>query len=300
MRRGVVLPSLVFAVVTSVMGACSRSAADPGSSGGPIPVVAAENFYGDIAEQIGGPHVAVTSILSDPNADPHLFEPGTAAGAAVASARLVIDNGLGYDAFMDKLLQSSPSSTRTVITVADVLGVTDASANPHLWYDLPKVPEIAAAIANGLGSVDPVDAAYFQSNLATFNASLKPLDHALAQIRSDDAGAPVAYTEPVPGYLLAAAGLDVKTPEDFALAIEEGNEPVPQAVAAMNALLTGSQVKVLLYNSQATSPITEHLLALAQQSGVPVVPVSETLPPGQSFQDWQLGQLQALSAALGG
>jgi len=297
--RGLIVLSLVLASPV-VMSACSSSAADPGSGVGPVRVVAAENFYGDIAQQIGGPHVSVTSILSDPNADPHLYEPGTSAGAAVASAQLVIDNGVGYDAFMDKLLQSSPSSTRTVITAADVLGVVDAGANPHLWYDLPEVPKIAAAIADGLSRADPADAAYYRAHLTAFDASLRPLDRALARIKADDGGAPVAYTEPVPGYLLAAAGLVVKTPEDFAVAIEEGNEPTPQAVATMNALLTGNQVKVLLYNSQATSPITERLLTLAGQSGVPVVPVSETLPPGRSFQDWQGAQIRALSAALNG
>lgn len=293
--------ALVIAMVAVASTSCASSdnnrSNDPGS--GPIRVVAAENFYGDIVTQIGGSHVTVTSILSDPNADPHLFEPGTATGAAVAASQLVIENGLGYDSFIQKLLEASPDATRRVITVADVLHITASGANPHLWYDLPRIPQVASAIESGLATLDPADASYFKARLASFDASLKPLDDAIAQIKTMDAGAPVAYTEPVPGYLLVAAGLRVLTPTSFAVAIEEGNEPTPQDVAAMRALLTGSQVTVLLYNSQATSPITEQLLALAHQNGIPVVPVSETLPPGMSFQSWQLGQIRGLAAALG-
>jgi len=262
--------------------------------------VAAENFYGDIVSQIGGRHVSVTSILSDPNADPHLFEPGTLTGAAVTAAQLVIENGVGYDAFMDKLLQASPDASRKVISVADVLGITAPDANPHLWYDLPRVPEIAKAIADGLAAVDPANQAEYQSGLSAFDASLKPLQDALAQIMAKHAGAPVAYTEPVAGYLLVAAGLSLRTPEAFALAIEQGNEPTPQAVAEMQTLLTSRQIKVFLDNTQATSPITEHLRALAQANGIPVVPMTETLPTGMTFQDWQLSQIRALAAALGG
>jgi zinc/manganese transport system substrate-binding protein len=261
--------------------------------------VAAENFYGNIATQIGGPYVSVTSILSDPNADPHLFEPGTANAAAVASARLVIDNGLGYDAFVDKLLSAAPKSDRMVVTIADALHVGGAAANPHIWYDVPRLPEIAQAIAAGLVAVDPPHRAYFNGRLASFDASLKSLDAAVADVRARYGGVPVAYTEAVPAYLLDAAGLTVRTPEDFARAIEEGNEPAPQAVAAMEGLLTSDQVRVLLYNSQATSPITDRMRQLAEQQGIAVVPVTETLPSGTSFQVWQLKQVQALAKALG-
>jgi zinc/manganese transport system substrate-binding protein len=272
-----------------------RGAATPGA---PVRVVAAENLYGDIAGQIGGSAVTVTSILSDPDADPHLFEPGTANGVAVADAQVVIMNGLGYDDFMQRLLEAAPDPERKVVTIADILDVTGADANPHLWYDLPRVPAIAEAIADALSASDPADRSAFQERLAAFDASLKPLDAALHRLQERDAGTPVAYTEPVPGYLLQAAGLPVETPEAFALAIEEGNEPTPQAVAAMNALFTDRKVRLLLYNSQATSPITERLRQLAERSGVPVVPVTETLPPGEDFQSWQLAQLRGIEAAL--
>jgi zinc/manganese transport system substrate-binding protein len=292
--------SVLFATLTVAGCAASSSGQGSGTPDGPVRVVAAENFYGDIVTQIGGSHVTVTSILSDPNADPHLFEPGTATGAAVATSELVVENGLGYDAFMEKLLQASPDPSRTVITVADVLNVTSEGTNPHLWYDLPRIPEVAAAIADGLSALRPLDRSYFQTRLEAFDASLSPLDVAIAEIKRNNEGSPVAYTEPVPGYLLEATGLAVKTPGSFALAIEAGSEPTPQAVAEMAALLTGKEIVVFLYNSQATSPITEHLLQLARQNAIPVVPVTETLPPGMSFQNWQLGQIRALASALGG
>ncbi len=294
MRHGVAAATLAV-----LLAACGGTQPAPGDGNARVRVVAAENFYGDIVAQLGGPYVTVTSILSDPTADPHLFEPGTANAAAVAEARLVIDNGLGYDAFVDRLLSAAPSTTRTVLTVADALHITGAGANPHLWYDVPRMPEIAAAIADGLDAVDPSHRTYFEDRLSAFDASLGPLQQAVAGIRSKDGGAPVAYIEPVPGYLLQAAGLSVRTPPDFARAIEEGNEPTPQAVAAMEALLTGGQVRVLLYNSQATSPVTDRMRGLAEEHGIPVVPVTETLPTGTSFQRWQLAQVQALASALG-
>ena len=262
--------------------------------------MAAENFYGDMVRQIGGPYVSVTSVLSDPNADPHLFEPGTAVGAAVARARVIVENGVGYDSWMEKLIAAASDPGLQVVTVAQVLGVSDAAANPHLWYDVPRLPEIAGAIVKALGSVDPAHSSYYTEQGARFVASLKPLDDAVAAIKANFAGTPVAYTEPVPGYLLAAAGLAVKTPDAFARAIEEGTDPTPQAVAEMQALFTTHQVKVLLYNAQATSPVTDRVLQMARQQAIPVVPVTETIPPGaKSFQDWQLSQVQALSTALG-
>jgi zinc/manganese transport system substrate-binding protein len=295
LRGSVAVCLLALATLAPACGASG----DAAQGSGRISVVAAENFYGDIAAQLGGPYVNVTSILSDPNADPHLFEPGTANAAAVAEARLVVDNGLGYDAFMDRLLSASRNARRVVVTVADVLGISGADANPHIWFDVPRVPEMAKAIADGLSTVDPPHRAFFQDRLSTFDASLKPLEDAVAGIKASNGGAAVAYTEPVPGYLLEAAGLVVRTPADFSRAIEEGSDPSPQAVAAMEGLFTEGQVRVLLYNSQATSPITDRIRELAQQHEIPIVPVTETLPKGQSFQQWQLAQIQSLARALG-
>ena len=262
-------------------------------------MVAAENVYGDIARQIGGGDVQVTSILNDPNADPHLYEPGTAAALAVARARLVVVNGVGYDAFMQRLLAAAPEPGRIVVTIASVLHAP-AGANPHLWYDVPGLPAIAQAIAGGLIRAAPASAPTFRANLGTFLLSLRPLDRAVADLSRQFGGTGVAYTEPVPGYLLQAANLVNKAPEAFSKAIEDGIEPPPAAVAQMEALITTHSIRLLLYNSQATSPITQRVRQLALTNGVPVVGVTETLPPAQTFQQWQLEQVRSIADALAG
>jgi zinc/manganese transport system substrate-binding protein len=271
-----------------------------GSAGGRLDVVASTNVYGDIAGQIGGPHVHVTSILSNPNADPHLFEPGSANGLAVATADVVIQNGVGYDSFMTKLEQAAPSSKRRVVTIADVLGVRGHDANPHLWYDVPRLPTIARTIAQALAQADPAHAPAYERGERRFVSSLAPLDREVAHIRSAHAGAPVAYTEPVPGYLVTAAGLRNLAPTGFTRAIEDGTEPAPQAVSDMNDLLVNRRVKLLLYNSQTTSPITSRMRDAAEGAHVPVVAVTEMLPSSLAFQQWQLGQARAIARALGG
>jgi zinc/manganese transport system substrate-binding protein len=295
-RAAIVLGALLGLLVVGLVTLALHGSSSTG--GGKLDVVAAENVYGDIVSQIGGSHVTVTSILSDPNADPHLFEPGTANGLAVSQAKLVIQNGAGYDAFMQKLEDASPGSHRIVVTVADVLGVHDPNANPHLWYDVTKLSRVARAIATGLERADPKHRSAYEAGLSRFEAGLQPLMQEVATIRSTYGGQAVAYTEPVPGYLLDAAGLRSLTPEAFARAIEGGSDPTPQAVSQMLTLFSKHQVKVLLYNSQAVSPITTQVKSAAQAAGIPVVGVSETIPSGMSFQRWQLSQAQALQRAL--
>ncbi|HEX5260025.1 MAG TPA: zinc ABC transporter substrate-binding protein [Gaiellales bacterium] len=287
------------ALLVAVGGLVAFTGTSTAPQPGPLRVVAAENFYGSIAAQIGGRRVQVTSVLSDPNADPHLFEPGTQNGLAVAEAAVVIQNGVGYDSFMSRLEAAAPSSHRTVVTMADVLGVHGVGANPHLWYDVPRLGRMAGAIATALTRADPAGAAAYRAGLARFLHRLLPLRSELRRIRDRDAGLPVAYTEPVPGYLLAAAGLRNRTPTAFSRAIEDGSEPSPQALAAMNALLQGRHVRVLLENRQTTSPITQQVVDLARRSGIPVVAVTETMPAGQSYQSWQLAQARLLARALG-
>lgn len=265
---------------------------------GRVSVVAAENVYGDIASQIGGSRIDVTSILSDPNADPHLYEPGTRNGLAVSQARLVIQNGLGYDAFMQRLERASPSKSRVVVTIADVLGIHGREANPHLWYDLPKLNTIAVAITNGLARVDPAGRSIYARGLKHFLASCSALRAEARLLKTRFGGTPVAYTEPVPGYLLTAVGLRNLAPSSFTRAIEDGSEPTPSAVANMTNLVTGRRVRVLLYNSQTVSPITARIRAAAIAHNIPVVGVSETLPPGLDYQQWQLQQARELAAAL--
>lgn len=284
---------IILTSVVLLLAACGSS-----SAGGPPTVVAGENVYGDIARQLAGDHAHVSSILSDPNADPHLFEAGTANGLAVARADVVIRNGLGYDAFVDTLEAAAPNHDRVTVTVADVLGVHGSDANPHLWYDVPSLGRIARAIEAALVRVDAKHAAAYRAGLQRFDASLAPLRRAVASLRAAHGGAAVASTEPVGGYLLAAAGLRDLAPRTFARPIEEGTEPTPGAVAAMLDLVRTHRVRVLLYNRQAVSPITARVRNAARASGVPVVALSETLPANTTFQAWQLAQVRALQAAL--
>jgi zinc/manganese transport system substrate-binding protein len=291
---------LVLALVLAAGGIALAATGTSGRpSGGKVTVVAAENAYGSIAAQIGGRRVSVTSILRDPAADPHLFTADTGTALEVARAGLVIQNGVGYDAFMNRLEDAAPSGDRGIVTVADVLGVHGAGANPHLWYDVPRLGRVAAAIAAGLERADPRHRADYRAGLHRFERRLAPLAREVAGIRARDGGAPVAYTEPVPGYLLAAAGLRNLTPPAFSRSIEDGSEPTASAVAAMTRLLADGRVRALLVNTQAVSPITSRIRAAAEAAGIPVVGVTETLPAGETFQAWQLRQARALARALG-
>jgi zinc/manganese transport system substrate-binding protein len=303
----------VWALTTAALvlaGCSSTSSNGPSTTAGSsasaaastaIDVVASSNVWGDITKQIGGEHVNVTSILSDPNADPHEYEADAKTGVAISKAQLVVENGLGYDDFMDKLLAASPNANRTVLNAADVMKISGSDANPHIWYDIAKLPDVATAIADQLGKLDPIDAATFTSNAKTFTDSLTPITAAIDNIKVKYPGAPVGYTERVPGYLVEASGLKLATPASFAQSIEDGNDPSVADNSAMDAALTSKAIKVLLFNGQVTSPATNAVKQLAQSSGVPVVGVTETLPPtDKDFQAWQLRQINEITTALGG
>jgi len=285
----------MVAVGAGMLGAPHAARAVPAASR--VVVVAAENFYGDIVGQVGGDHVAVTSILSDPNVDPHEYETNARDAAAVANARLVIQNGLGYDAFLDRLMKASPTSRRRLIVVADLTGHKKGD-NVHLWYDPPTIPKLAPAILDALVRIDPANATSYRNWYRAFQASLPPLTQAIGGLKGRYAGTPVAATEPVFGYMAQAAGLNVITPMEFQKAIEEGQDPPAAAIAQMEDHLKKRQVRLLLYNTQTVSPITNRVRDLAKQAGVPVVGVSETLPPGKSFQQWMLSQLEQVRLAL--
>jgi zinc/manganese transport system substrate-binding protein len=289
---------LVTAVFVAAAG-CGSSGSTTAAPG-VVRVVAAENPWGDIARQIGGSRVDVTSIISDPAADPHQFESDARTAARVADAGLVIVNGLGYDDFVGKLLANTSHKGRTVLTVADVLHVT-GDANPHLWYDLPRIPEVAAAIEAALARADPAHRATFAANRKQFVASLAPLQRIVRRIKARYPGAPVAYTERVAGYLLDATGSTVETPAGFAQAAEDGDEASARDTQAMNDLITEHRVRVLLYNAQATSPLTQRVQDLAHDNAIPVVGVTETMPKNEhNYQTWQQHQLESLLTALGG
>jgi zinc/manganese transport system substrate-binding protein len=262
-----------------------------------ITVSAGENFYGDLLHQLGGSKLRIYAFLSNPNADPHQYESNSGSARAIADSQLVIENGLGYDAFLDKLLQASPNPQRVIINVQALVGAADGT-NPHLWYDPTVTPRVARAAADALARLDPANAATYSANLGMVLASLQPLADQVASLKSRFQGAPVAFTEPVYGYMAQAIGLAVLSPVEFMKAIEEGNDPPTQAVAAEQDLITQHRVKVLLYNSQTVTKITAGIRDLAVNNSIPVVGISETEPPGQTYQQWQLGELGRLEAAL--
>ena len=263
-------------------------------------VLGTENFYADLLFQIGSVRVIPSSVLSDPNVDPHEFEASPSLGALVADQDIVILNGVGYDDWMDKLLGASTKPNRIVIKVQAVLGVSD-DVNGHVWYDPRTMPLLAEAATAALTKLDPQNADFFNLRKQAYLASLGAIDAKIATLRAKYNGTPVAFTENVAGYQAAAIGLKVLTPDAFMKAIEDGIDPAPADVAAERDLITQKKIKVLIYNSQVTSPITESIRDLANQNGIPVVGVSETLPPDYgSYQQWMLGQLAKLQAALGG
>lgn len=299
MRRSLGTVMVVTALGLALIACGGTGSPSATSSGGSqLPVLGTENFYADLLTQIGGSYVRATSLLNDPNADPHAFETSPQDAALVADARLVIVNGIGYDDFMQQLLGAAPDPARVVINVQQLLGVGD-DVNVHIWYDPGTMPKVAQAVTTALSQLDPANAAGFATNEQAYLTSLRPLTDEIALLKGRYSGAPVAFTEPVAGYVAAAVGLQILTPEGFQKAIEEGTDPAPADVAAEQDLLTGRQVKVLIYNSQVTSPITQHIQDLAVQNGIPVVGVAETMPSAYAhYVDWQLAQLQALQAAL--
>jgi zinc/manganese transport system substrate-binding protein len=265
---------------------------------GAISVVAAENAYGDIARQIGGGRVAVTSILSNPNQDPHLFETAPGTVRTLSGAQVVVLNGADYDPWMDKLLKAAPRAGRAVISAAALTGRKPGD-NPHLWYDPATMPKVAAALADAFSKADPAHAADYAARLKTTLAGLARIDARVAQMKAKFAGQTVTATEPVFGLMTGAIGLKMRN-ESFQLSMMNDTEPSARDVAAMEDDLRGRKVKALLYNSQVTEKLTERLRGIAVKAKVPVVGVTETMPADTNFQDWVLGELDALDKALSG
>jgi zinc/manganese transport system substrate-binding protein len=297
-RRG--LLTRMAAWLTAWLTACATFAlASPACAADkPLNVVAAENFYGDVIAQLGGAHVAVSSILNSPDQDPHLFEASPKTARALQAADLVVYNGVDYDPWMEKLLAASQNKTRATIVVGALVGKKRGD-NPHLWYDPATMPAVARAVATALEAKDPAHKADYDANLARFLDTMKPLQAEVAQLRKGFAGQPVTATEPVAGYLTDALGLTTRNAR-FQLAVMNDTEPSAADIAAFEDDLKQRRVKVLVYNSQATEALTKRMLALARQSGVPVVSVTETQPAGKTFQQWMTSQLAALAQALQG
>ena len=265
---------------------------------GVINAIGVENEYADVIAQIGGPYVRVTAIETDPNTDPHSFEISPKIAGQIARADLLVENGLGYDDWADKMLAAAPKAARQVINVQHLRNLPDNTPNPHLWYDPATMPAVAGALAGALSRLQPAHAGYFHAQTTRFDAALKPWFAALAAFKAAHPGAPVAVTEPVGDYMLQAAGTDIRTPFSLQAAIMNGTDPAPQDVTTENALFTGHQVRVFVYNQQVTNPLTASFLSLAKRNGVPVVGVYETMPTGYTYQSWMLAEVVALEKAL--
>lgn len=333
-RRAALIGAAVAA--TLALAGCGSSGSATGSTsagtaaGDPIQVVTSTNVWGDVVAQIGGDQVAVTPLISDPAADPHSFEPNAQAQLSLSKAALVVQNGGGYDDFVQTMLDSSGTSA-PVITAVDVSGLEthaeDSAAAPaestgvesngaeaasgeadhshgefneHVWYDLPAVDKVAAAVAADLMTIRPDQAAFFQANLTAFSDKIAGLTTKVEAIATAHPGAKVAITEPVPLYLTEAAGLVNLTPDEFSEAIEQGTDVPPTVLAATLALFSDKQVVALVYNEQTSSPETEKVLAAAKDNAVAVVGVTETLPEGKDYLSWMDANITALADALGG
>jgi zinc/manganese transport system substrate-binding protein len=284
--------ALIAAVV--VLG----SVPDARAAGGKINLVAAENFYGDIARQIGGDNVIVTSILSNPDQDPHLFETTPSVARSLAAAQVVIFNGADYDPWMEKMLKSSPQPGRIAINAAQLVG-KKAGDNPHLWYDPATMPAVAKTLAAALTAADPAHGMAYAERLKTFITSLTPVNKKIAEIRGKFSGAPVTASEPVFGYMASALNLTMRN-ERFQLSVMNDTEPSARDVAAFEQDLKTHKVRVMFYNKQANDKAVQHLVAIARASNVPVVGVTETAPAGVSYQQWMLNQLNDTEKALAG
>jgi zinc/manganese transport system substrate-binding protein len=286
-------------IVVFLLSACSGGSAGSAtpSSSTAINVVAAENFYGDMVKQLGGSHVSVTSILSDPNIDPHQYESNAQTAIQVSKAQLVIENSGGYDGWMDKILSGSPNSNRIVLKGFDVAQVK-LPENVHVWYSIDNAATIAQAITDDLKKLDPADAATFDSNLQTFKQSLQPIQQKIVAIKSKYAGTPVGLTETIYLYQAAPLGLNVLTPFEFQKAMAEGNEPPADTVVTAENQINHHLIKVLIYNEQTVTPSTTKLENDARAQNIPIVPVTETMPPGKTYQTWMLDQLNTLEQDL--
>jgi zinc/manganese transport system substrate-binding protein len=270
-----------------------------GSGGGKIIAVGAENEYADVIQQVGGKYVQVSAIMSNPGTDPHTFEASASVGRLVNAARLVVQNGLGYDTFMNTIENAVPDPGRTVIVVQKLLGLPDSTPNPHLWYDPATMPKVASAIAARLAAIQPDHAAYFKANAAAFTTSLSAWTSAIAKFRQQFPGTPVATTEPVADYLLQALGADNRTPWAFQADVMNGTDPSAQDVALERSLFTQHKVTAFLYNQQVTDSLTESFISLARANHIPVVGVYETMPePGYHFQSWMTTEVQDLHKAV--
>ena len=307
-RAAIVVLALVLVIMGGYVGVTSLY--QPGQTQtsvneGVVQVVAAENFWGSLASQLGGHHAHVVSIVTDPNADPHQYESNPQNATAVAKANFVIENGAGYDDWMDKLISASNTPGQRVLNVATQLGYQEADqksfSNEHFWYNPEFVNRTVNAMYKVFVAIDPADASYFRSQYSALNSSLHEYMALEADIRAHFAGTKVAATETIFLYMANATGLDVVSPFGFMKAVAEGIDPPAQDVATFQELLTTQPplVRLLVYNSQTVTQVTDNMKSLAQQNHIVIVPVTETMQPvNATFQQWMTAELTSLQTAL--
>jgi zinc/manganese transport system substrate-binding protein len=291
---------VVMLLVVGGLGGCATGAVGARSGpGGRISVVAAENFWGSIAAQVGGDRVAVTSIITNPNTDPHSYEPTAQDGRTFATAQFVIVNGIGYDPWTQGLLAANPAAGRTVLNVGALVGIP-AGGNPHRWYDPADVDKVIAQITADYTRIDPRDASYFAHQMKSFTTRGLAQYHSLiSAIRTRYGGTPIGASESIVTPLAAALGLRLLTPPSFLDAISEGNDPTAADKATIDAQIEQKQIKIYVYNSQNATPDVAAQVQAARARGIPVATVTETLAPADvSFQDWQVRELRGIEAAL--
>ena len=293
---GVVILGLLIGLVFS---ACSSGSVSTTETNGTMSVVAAENFWGSIARQVGGDRVSVTSIITNPNTDPHSYEATAHDGRTVATAQFVIEDGIGYDPWMDHLLAASPAPGRVTLNVGHLVGIA-IGGNPHRWYDPVNVQQVIAQITADYVHIDPKYAGYFREQRQRFETQgLAQYNHLISDIRAKYAGTPIGASESIVTPLAAALGLRMLTPESFLDAVSEGTEPTAADKETIDAQIRQKQIKVYVYNSQNSTPDITAQVNAARAQGIPVATVTETLTPATaSFQQWQVKELQGIEAAL--
>lgn len=281
-------------IVIGILAGCGNTNSGSGNSGEKIDVVAAEDFYGEVAEAVGGSHVHVTSIINKPSMDPHDFEPTTANARSVSEAKLVIYNGIGYDGWMDKLAKDEDA--QTVVRVAeDVMDKKDGD-NEHLWYQPETMPKLANEVAKGLGKIDPKNADTYKENAQKYISDIKPVQDEVTKLSKNANQKLVDVSEPVFDYMLDAIGYKVAN-NHFEVAVEQETDPSPKDIADMQTDIKDKKIAFFVSNIQEMSPTVEKMVKLADANDVPVVEVTETLPAGKDYKTWMLDQLKQIEDA---
>jgi zinc/manganese transport system substrate-binding protein len=282
-----------------LVSATGCSTASKSTASGKITVVAAENFWGSIALQLGGDHVTETSVITNPDTDPHAYEPTAKDARTIANAKYVIVNGIGYDPWAPKLLAGNPVAGRTTLTVGDLVGIKEGG-NPHRWYSPADVHKVIAQITADYKRLDPADASYFDQRKTTFETqTLAPYDQLVSTIKAKYAGTPIGASESIVSPLADALGLTMLTPQSFLKATSEGTDPTAGDKTTIDRQIATKQIKIYVYNSQNSTPDIAAQVKAAKAAGIPVTTVTETLAPaGSTFEQWQTTQLQGIQNAL--